>query len=102
MTRKPQLADPLAFAAPSASRQIARTNLQTPASPGRSEADQKARLKVAIACEREDVAASLGELRRRVHRALRWCHWFFHPVARIAIGLSLGFIVGRRGRGKAR
>lgn len=89
-----------------------RTNLQTGAlavssearsgSRSRSDADEMARLEVAIACDRDDVAASLGELRRRVHRALRWCHWLFHPVARIAIALSLGFIMGRRGRGKAR
>jgi hypothetical protein len=89
-----------------------RSDLQTPAlavpsearsgSRGHSDAEETARLKVAIACDREEVAASLGELRRRIHRALRWCRWLFHPVARIAIGLSLGFIVGRRRRARAR
>jgi hypothetical protein len=83
MTRNPQLADQRR-------------------SGGRSDAEEMACLEVAIACDRENVAASMGELRRRVRRVLRWCGWLFHPVVRIAIGLSLGFIVGRRGRRKAR
>lgn len=83
MTRDPQLADPRGAG-------------------GRSDAKEMARLEGAIARDRVHVAASMGELRRRVRRVLRWCGWLFHPVARIAIGLSLGFIMGRRGRGKAR
>ena len=65
------------------------------------EGDEKARLETELEWQRARVAVSLGELRRRIHRVLRGCHWLFHPVARIAIGLSLGFLMARRDR-KAR
>jgi hypothetical protein len=57
------------------------------------------RLETEIAMKRERVAASLGELRRRVDRATNWRGWIgSHPIAWVAVGLSLGFLVGQLGR----
>jgi ElaB/YqjD/DUF883 family membrane-anchored ribosome-binding protein len=60
--------------------------------------DEIYRLEAEIARKRERVAASLGELRRRVTGATDWRHWVrAHPFAWIAVGVSLGFIIGLTG-----
>jgi len=61
--------------------------------------DEIARLEAEIALKRERVAASFGELRRRVQGATNWRHWAAsHPIAWIGAGVCLGFIVGYGGR----
>ena len=66
----------------------------------RDESDEAiVRLEAEIALKRERVAASFGELRRRVHRATSWRHWAAsHPIAWIGAGLCLGLIIGSGGR----
>jgi hypothetical protein len=66
--------------------------------------DEINRLEAEIELKRERVAASLGELRRRVTTATDWRHWIqAHPFAWIAAGLSLGFVVGlAQGRNRYR
>lgn len=66
--------------------------------------DEIARLEAEIALKRERVAASLGELRRRVDVATSWRHWVkAHPLLCVGAGLCLGFIVGSRlGRSRTR
>jgi ElaB/YqjD/DUF883 family membrane-anchored ribosome-binding protein len=62
---------------------------------GDGASDEINRLEAEIELKRERVAASLGELRRRVTSATDWRHWIQeHPFAWIAAGLSLGFVVG--------
>jgi hypothetical protein len=57
-----------------------------------------AALEAEIAVRRERVAASLGELQRRIRRVTSWRRWVNeHPIAWIGAGLCLGFLVGRGG-----
>lgn len=65
--------------------------------------DEIVQLEAEIALRRERVAASLGELRRRVHGATSWRHWAnTHPIAWIGVGLFLGFMTGYGGRDRRR
>jgi hypothetical protein len=64
------------------------------------DADEIVRLETEVAIRRERVAASLGELRRRVDGVTNWRRWIgAHPLAFIAVGLSLGFVFGYVGGG---
>jgi hypothetical protein len=57
-----------------------------------------AALEAEIALRRERVAASLGELQRRIRRVTSWRRWAeAHPVAWIGAGLCLGLLVGQLG-----
>ncbi len=61
--------------------------------------DERQQVEAEIALKRERAAASLGELRRRVHVATSWRAWArSNPLAWIGVGLCLGFVVGYRGR----
>jgi hypothetical protein len=64
---------------------------------GRVEDDEISRLQAEIAQKRARALASLSELRERVHAATNWRTWMAaHPVAWIAAGMTLGFLVGYR------
>ena len=60
-------------------------------------------LEAEIASKRARMAASLGELRRRVDHVTSWRHWAgTYPVIWVAAGLSLGFITGLGGSSRRR
>jgi hypothetical protein len=60
-------------------------------------------LEADIADKRARMAASLGELRRRVDHVTSWRHWAgTYPVIWVAAGLSLGFITGLGGASRRR
>jgi ElaB/YqjD/DUF883 family membrane-anchored ribosome-binding protein len=66
--------------------------LQKPASLD----DEIRRLEADILSRRQRVAASLGELRRRVGVSVSWRHWVgAHPLACVGTALAVGFIIGR-------
>ena len=61
------------------------------------ETEEIVRLEAEVEARRERVAASLGELRHRLHRATSWRYWAgSHLTVWIAAGVCLGFIVGSR------
>jgi hypothetical protein len=67
------------------------------------ENDEIVRLEAEIALGRERVAASLGELRRRIHGATSWRQWAAsHPMAWIGAGVCLGFMIGTAARHRGR
>jgi len=66
-------------------------------------AGQLDELEAEIADKRARMAASLGELRRRVDHVTSWRHWAgTYPIIWVAAGLSLGFITGFGGSNRRR